>query len=300
MRSDPSRLHRKLLPGPGTADEVQRARLVLVRRCRDGSSALLCDVIGWFDREARTLRLLPRATFGGRSWAGRQEADRFALASSLARARIAVLIFGIDSQFVDMRFDTGSPPNLVAYLAPEGFVPELRHEIGDKIAHVYGRLIVAYAPVLAAAWVANVWLDAITIPIRSIGDGAEKLRAMQRDWALYSFALHRRAVLIEGRLPSVSAKPMVFGADPPKAALGSWTLIDANTILASTNCSSAFPNGVVGFVEDRRAPPSRACLKLWEFFTLFGRRPRPGELCLDLGARPGGWTWVLQQLGAHV
>jgi 23S rRNA (cytidine2498-2'-O)-methyltransferase len=165
-----------------------------------------------------------------------------------------VLMFGTDSQFVDMRFDAGSPPSLVAYLAPEGFVPELREEIGDKIANVYGRLIVAHAPVSAAAWLANVWLDPIPIPIRSVGDGAPKLRAMQRNWALYSFASHRRAALIEERLPSVSAKPIVFGADPPKAALGSWTLIDANTILASANCASAFPNGVVGFVQDRRAP----------------------------------------------
>jgi 23S rRNA (cytidine2498-2'-O)-methyltransferase len=173
-----------------------------------------------------------------------------------------VLIFGIDCQPTDIRFDGGSPPNLVAYLAPEGFLPELREEIGDKIGNVYGRLIVAHAPVLLAAWVANVWLDPIAIPITSIGDGARKLRAIQRNWALYSFALHRRAALIEDRLPSVSAKPIVFGADPPKATLGSWTLINANTILASANCSSPFPNGEVGFVEDRRASPSRAYLKL--------------------------------------
>jgi 23S rRNA (cytidine2498-2'-O)-methyltransferase len=31
-----------------------------------------------------------------------------------------------------------------------------------------------------------------------------------------------------------------------------------------------------------------------------GERPGPGDLCLDLGSSPGGWTWVLQQLGARV
>ena len=44
----------------------------------------------------------------------------------------------------------------------------------------------------------------------------------------------------------------------------------------------------------------RAYLKLWELFTRIGERPQPGELCLDLGSSPGGWTWVLQQLGARV
>ena len=98
----------------------------------------------------------------------------------------------------------------------------------------------------------------------------------------------------------MSAKPLVFGSPAPAARLGSWTLIDKDTVLAAADCLSPFPNGEVQFVEDRTAPPSRAYLKLWELFTLMGERPRPGELCLDLGASPGGWTWVLQKLGARV
>ena len=31
-----------------------------------------------------------------------------------------------------------------------------------------------------------------------------------------------------------------------------------------------------------------------------GRRPGPGDRCLDLGASPGGWTWLLARLGATV
>jgi 23S rRNA (cytidine2498-2'-O)-methyltransferase len=82
--------------------------------------------------------------------------------------------------------------------------------------------------------------------------------------------------------------------------LGSWTLIDARTLLASPRCTSPFPNGEARFVEDKHAPPSRAYLKLWEALTLLGAYPKPGELCLDLGASPGGWTWVLATLGARV
>ena len=33
---------------------------------------------------------------------------------------------------------------------------------------------------------------------------------------------------------------------------------------------------------------------------LIGRRPGPGEVCLDLGSSPGGWSWALQQMGAQV
>jgi 23S rRNA (cytidine2498-2'-O)-methyltransferase len=199
-----------------------------------------------------------------------------------------------------MDAETWPESGLTAYLAPEGYVGDLLDELGSAVTAVLGRLVLAPGPPRPAAWVANLWHAPQRIPITSIGDAAQKLRAIQRNWALYSHAHHRRAALIAERLPKVSAKPLVFGAPAPTAPLGSWTLLDADTVLAAPRCSSPFPNGEVSFVEDRAAPPSRAYLKLWELFTLMGEKPRPGELCLDLGSSPGGWTWVLQSLGARV
>ena len=189
----------------------------------------------------------------------------------------------------------------VAYLAPDGFVPELLQELDEAASEVHGRLVLAPAgKERPLAWVANVWRDARRIPISSIGDAAKKLRAIQRNWALYSHLHHRRAALIAEKLPKVSAKPLAFGAPAPAAPLGSWTLLAPDLMLAAPSCSSPFPNGEVEFIEDRSGPPSRAYLKLWELFTLTGERPRTGERCIDLGGSPGGWTFVLQQLGAHV
>ena len=193
----------------------------------------------------------------------------------------------------------GADVSLTAYLAPEGHLEDLLAELGEG-TEVHGRLVLAEGSPRAAAWVANLWETPERIAIASIADGAKKLRAIQRNWALYDFKLHRRAALIAERLPHVAAKPLVFPAEAPKAPLGSWTLLDNETILASPRCSSPFPNGEVRFVEDRDGPPNRAYLKLWEAFTVIGRRPGPGDLCLDLGASPGGWTWVLQKLGARV
>jgi len=189
--------------------------------------------------------------------------------------------------------------SVTGYLAPEGFVEELRTELVE-ISGAYGRLLLSPGPPKPAAWVANLWLDPVELPIASIGDAAKQLRAIQRNWALYPHAQHRRAALIEAKLPKVSAKPLVFPASAPTAPLGSWTLIDSGTLLASARCSSAFPNGEPLFVEDKRAPPSRAYLKLWEALTLLGELPKPGDRCLDLGSSPGGWTWVLASLGAYV
>jgi len=189
--------------------------------------------------------------------------------------------------------------SITGYLAPEGFVAELLHELGADALETHDRLVLAAGPPRAIGWAANVWRDPVWLKIASIGDAAKQLRAIQRNWALYSFAHHRRAALIAAKLPKVSAKPLAFGDPAPTAPLGAWTLLDPATVLASPSCSSPFPNGEAQFVEDR-APPSRAYLKLWEAFTVLGARPQPGETCLDLGASPGGWSWVLAQLGARV
>ncbi|MBM3860194.1 MAG: hypothetical protein FJ395_11145 [Verrucomicrobia bacterium] len=188
---------------------------------------------------------------------------------------------------------------MTAYLAPEGFVDELVAELGD-VAAVHGRLVLTEGPPRPAAWAANAWFDPARIRFTSIADAARTLRTIQRDWAAYSFHLHRRAHLIASLLPPVTTKPSPFPAPIPARPPGSWTLLDEHTILASTHCSSPWPNGEIEFIEDHDAPPSRAYLKLWEFFSRVRRCPRPGDRCVDLGASPGGWTWVLQQLGATV
>lgn len=188
-----------------------------------------------------------------------------------------------------------------AFLAAEGFEAQLRQELGERaIAATHGRLLVVDGIRGPAAWAANTWHDPQQIAIASIADGARALRAIQRNWVLYDHRLHRRAKLIQERLPHVSAKPLAFPQPAPAAALGSWTLLDERTILAAARCSSPFPHGEAAFVEDKNAPPNRAYLKLWEALTLLGRHPGPGERCLDLGSSPGGWSWVLQSLGAHV
>jgi 23S rRNA (cytidine2498-2'-O)-methyltransferase len=186
-----------------------------------------------------------------------------------------------------------------AYLAAEGYVDELAVEL-DAVKRAHRRLLIAAGPPQPSAWAANVWRDPREIRIASIADAAAKLRAIQRSWAVYAPRWHRRAVLIQQQLPKVSARPLVFPTPAPAAPLGSWTLLDAVTMLAAPGCTSPFPNGEVHFVEDRVGPPSRAYLKLWEVLTVIGKRPQAGELCVDLGSAPGGWSWALARLGARV
>jgi 23S rRNA (cytidine2498-2'-O)-methyltransferase len=191
------------------------------------------------------------------------------------------------------------PTGWTGYLAADGYVDELKIELG-AIVREHGRLVFAEGPPRPTAWAQNIWYDPVRLPIQSIGEGARALRSIQRNWSLYAVDLHRRASLIEDKLPPIKPKPLVFPASPPAAPLGSWTLLDPHTIMAAPRCSSPFRNGEVVFAENREAPPNRAYLKLWDAFTRLGIHPRPGEKCLDLGASPGGWSWVLHETGATV
>lgn len=194
---------------------------------------------------------------------------------------------------------TSSPP-LTAYLAADGFLDQLLAELeGAAIEAVRERLVLARGPERPSAWAANTWHDARFLPIASIGDAAKQLRAMQRNWALHPTGHFRRAALIEEKLPPLKPKKLPFPAEIPRAPLGSWTLWEPDLMLAAARCASPFRHGEVTFIEDREGPPNRAYLKLWEALTLLGRHPSPGETCLDLGASPGGWTWVIARLGAR-
>ena len=156
------------------------------------------------------------------------------------------------------------------------------------------------APAPLIFWHLNTWLSPLKIEFDSINAAARALKEIQRNWAPVLFNHFRRGSLIASKLPPVSVKKRPFPWALPSAPMGAWTLLDANTLLASPCCSSPFPGGAIEFEEDRTGPPSRAYLKLWESLVRLGRMPAPGERCLDAGASPGAWSWALARLGAQV
>ena len=95
--------------------------------------------------------------------------------------------------------------------------------------------------------------------------------------------------------------------DPRRPRLHACLLAGDHLLLASAapGDASPWPMGVPRLRLHRDAP-SRSALKLEEaFLTLLdeGERDRllrPGMSAADLGAAPGGWTWVLQRAGLHV
>lgn len=190
-----------------------------------------------------------------------------------------------------------------AYLAAEGFEAPMTEELarrGVAIESWIGRLALSPGPPVPSVWALDIWTDPRAIAAPSIKAGADALRAIQRNWSAHGAGHYRRMALITDRLPPMPVRPIVFPAAAPTSHLGAWTLLAPDRILASPTKTSPFVNGTCQFTEDRTGPPSRAYLKLWEALCRLGEWPSPGDTCLDLGASPGGWTWVLAQLGADV
>ena len=172
-------------------------------------------------------------------------------------------------------------------------------------------------------WSKTTYLEPFKAEFKSIGDAAKLLKNIQRNWAPYQFTQFRRAALIQDKLPYINLKIHTFPCSIPASAIGAYTLLDQNTLIASAKTSSYLPAGSFALQEDHENPPSRAYLKLEEALVRAsslgggcfnlpleskGILPQPysvplpskGMRCLDAGGCPGGWTWVLRQLGCDV
>ncbi len=193
----------------------------------------------------------------------------------------------------------GTPLGGLVYHSIEDFDRHLEAELGGVDAS-WGPFRFAAGAAREAFWCRNVWLEPFELQFESISEAAAALRSVQRNWAPTLFTQFRRGELIRAKLPPIADKPRPFPWTLPDSPMGAWTLLDEHTLVGSARCSSPFPGGVMEFQEDKFGPPSRAYLKLQEALVRARRFPRPGERCLDAGATPGGWTWVLARLGADV
>jgi len=179
-----------------------------------------------------------------------------------------------------------------------GYLPcfKLEHKLEKELKNFtkLGSLYLSNTNPDDVHWSQNVWCEIKIQKIKSISDGVKFLKGLQKRWSLYPFKSIRRSILIQEQLAK-NFKPIIFFTKLPSDDLGSWTLLDDNTILYSQKCSSLFPNGEASFVEDKKLP-SRAYLKLWEIFTILGKTPGKNERCLEIGSSPGSWSYVLANL----
>jgi len=193
------------------------------------------------------------------------------------------------------------------YEFDESRLAEIRSELAEPDAFHFGPMLLSKQPPRSdVVWARNVWSDLHLVKVTSISSAVDRLRGMKRKWHRVHAPedLFRRSSLIEAELPRWKRPTCPFPSEVPAADWGSWTLVDRDWMMAATKNSSPFLSGIARFdeisEEQTIKPPSQAYKKLWEALTILGRWPKAGEVCVDLGASPGGWSWALLELGAEV
>jgi len=71
-----------------------------------------------------------------------------------------------------------------------------------------------------------------------------------------------------------------------------WTILN-DFVIYSLNPKARYPAGWNEFEEDKSNPPNRAYLKLWEAMTVHDLKIGANSIAVEIGASPGGWSWVL-------
>lgn len=188
--------------------------------------------------------------------------------------------------------------NTVYVVKPE-FKAELQAEL-DLVLNSTDDLVFSADKKTNVCFAQDVWMEPQIVSFNSITEAVRILKTQGLYWYLHPLSHVRRSRLIEQKLRQVKKLEQTFPLTEQLPNIGVFCLIDNNTLLYCTQRLKKWPDGACFFVEDKINPPNRAYLKLWEALTLLGRYPKEGEIALDLGASPGGWTYVLHSLGAQV
>lgn len=184
------------------------------------------------------------------------------------------------------------------YIAHPDYLADLCEELSDVI-EVHGNLVFSHHH-CQPAFAQDIWYNPQIITFESINQAAQHLKQHNLRWFANPVEAVRRMTLIAEKLKIISIKKQPFPSLHAIPKISAFSLLDSNTLIYSTDRWKTLPNGEYHFEEDKINPPNRAYLKLWEAFSILNHYPQPGDKAIDLGASPGGWTYVMQSLGAHV
>lgn len=185
------------------------------------------------------------------------------------------------------------------YVAKPEYLDELCKEVGE-VAAVVGNLVLSPLQKSDLCFALDIWSDPVMVSFNSISEAAALLKQAGKFWFLNPISNVRRSHLIQEQLRKLPSLERSFPLDPPLPEMGCFSLLDKNTLLFATQRWKKWPLGHCSFIEDKINPPNRAYLKLWEALTLLEQLPKAGDKAIDLGATPGGWTYVMNALGAEV
>ena len=190
-------------------------------------------------------------------------------------------------------------PIAAIYIANPDYVSELHQEL-TSVTKSVGDMVFSSHKQLDVCFACDIWLEPHIVEFKSISEAVKILRQAGKFWYMHSASHSGRAKLIQEQLRKYASLTRHFPIEAEIPDIGGFSLLDQTTLVYSAKRLKKWPRGECLFIEDKVNPPNRAYLKLWEAITLLDKLPTRGETALDLGASPGGWTYVMQSLGTTV
>lgn len=188
------------------------------------------------------------------------------------------------------------PHNFTVLIPFQNFALELEKELerkNIKIILKYSQIIIVSTNSDDFLWAQDVWSEC------QLAQGYDNtlplLKKLDRLGYYYSTEKNPIATKLIHKLKLIPEKRIKF---PIKKEFSFkyyvWTAVE-DFIIYSTKPKSRYPAGWHEFDEDKNHPPNRAYLKLWEVLATQGLVIDPSESAIEIGASPGGWSWVLSQ-----
>lgn len=176
------------------------------------------------------------------------------------------------------------------------FDQELEKELLIKKIKVYiktEKLFIIEPTDTAIIWAQDHWRDCYSaLPSKELQQTLKDLNILGYH---YKTEKNKAVESLLGRLKHIPEKRIKYPATKKfKFKYYVWTTYH-DLVIYSLAPEKAYPVGWHEFDEDKEFPPNRAYLKLWEVFTTQDLKINPDDCALEIGAAPGGWSWVLSQ-----
>lgn len=185
---------------------------------------------------------------------------------------------------------------------------EIRNEFSDELKYAGMRASEVHPNIFLSSvsgknrlyWALDYW-PVQKLTFVSVSDAAKQLRRLNKSWSYTGGVNFRRGQLIADDLKVKKAGEISFPVGEAGPKRFAFTLAAKDSLwYSAAPLKQNYAGGILRFKEDKKGPPSRAYLKLYEVLTLAGVLPGERDHVLDLGATPGGWSYVAASLRARV
>jgi len=167
-----------------------------------------------------------------------------------------------------------------------------------KVYYQHSRLLIT-APVNERPIWAQDWWPSCQI-LSDFSEAIDFLKSQKNLGIYYQTESDNLSKRIQNRIKNIPLKRIDYKVPHPfNFKFYTYTTIQ-DQVLFCAQPFQRFPFGWHEFNEDKQTPPNRAYLKLWELLSVYNIVPSSGSKIIEIGASPGGWSWVLSQFAAEV